>query len=323
MTTNKKKKRKTQQTMRYIQGALWILLLVAMVTIIFACVKHFRNAGKGTQVGGEISDVPTPSATETPEPTPTQTPTPEPTETPTPVPTETPTPTPTPEAEGGTPKPTKKPDQPVDPNAPKRVAFTFDDGPMSSLTLKFAEKLEEYGGHGTWFVIGNRISDVTGPQLATLDRNGHEVAIHAYTHQHMFHECDEATYRAELSKTDAAIRKYVDKPISLMRPVGGSITNARASECPYAVILWSVDSNDWRYKQRTTETQRKENVDKIVNNVMSSVKDGSIVLMHEIYENSYEAFCIIADRLAAQGYEFVTVSELLNNPTPGYKYYKR
>ena len=54
---------------------------------------------------------------------------------------------------------------------------------------------------------------------------------------------------------------------------------------------------------------------------MEDVKPGSIILMHEIYENSYLAFCEIIERLADQGYEFVTVSELLQNPELGYKYY--
>ena len=75
---------------------------------------------------------------------------------------------------------------------------------------------------------------------------------------------------------------------------------------------------------RKTESQRRENVDAIVNNVLSAVKDGDIVLMHDLYENTLEAFCILADKLKAQGYGFVTVSELLelNAQSVGKKYFR-
>jgi peptidoglycan/xylan/chitin deacetylase (PgdA/CDA1 family) len=75
--------------------------------------------------------------------------------------------------------------------------------------------------------------------------------------------------------------------------------------------MWSVDSNDWKYKG--TGSERQQNINTIVNNVLSNVSDGDIVLMHEIYENSYEAFCIIARELDRQGYEFVTIEELLGD----------
>ncbi len=298
-----------------------LIMVIAIVAFGGACAK------KDVPSSGEVTEIPkkpTATSTATPEPTATATPTATHTPTPTPEPTATPTvtPTATPEVTKG-PRPTKKPSVTPDPNAPKKVAFTFDDGPYGKLTPKFAEKLAEYGGHGTWFVVGNRINDKTGAQLREIAEQGNEIAIHAYTHEYMFNKCSEAIYREELEKTANAIKKWVAGEITLMRPVGGAITKERVESCPYAVILWSVDSNDWRYKKRDTETQKQENIQKIVDNVMKSVGDGDIILMHEIYDNSYEAFCIIIDKLAAQGYEFVTVSELLNDPTSGYKYSQR
>ena len=102
-----------------------------------------------------------------------------------------------------------------------------------------------------------------------------------------------------------------------MRPVGGRITSERISDCDYAVIMWSVDSNDWKYK-----SEGDGNVQTIVNNVMSQVQDGSIILMHDIYENTYLASKDILKQLHDQGYEVVTVSELLGNPKAGVKYSK-
>lgn len=328
MKSNERKRAvNIQRSFRMISVLMGVMMVVVLSAIIVACAKHGKEvpAGGSITVTGEVSV--TNAATISPEAssTPTDSPTPVPTDSPTPVPTDSPTPTPTntptpePTATQGV-KPTKKPTVTPDPNSPKRVAFTFDDGPHSTLTLKFAAKLEEYGGHGTWFVVGNRINEKTGPQLTTISENGHEVAIHAYTHEYKFDRCSEDIYQSEMTKTAAAISKYVAEDITLMRPVGGLITKERTDASPYAIIMWSVDSNDWRYKKRDTDAQRKENVDKIVENVLKTVGDGDIILMHEIYENSYEAFCILVEELDARGYEFVTVSELLNDPTPGYKY---
>ena len=105
-----------------------------------------------------------------------------------------------------------------------------------------------------------------------------------------------------------------------MRPVGGRITSERTKNCGYSVIMWSVDSNDWKYK---TPAGNSENIDTIVNNVMSGLKEGSIILMHDIYENTYEALKIILERISKEGYEVVTVSELLGNAEAGVKYSQR
>ena len=107
-----------------------------------------------------------------------------------------------------------------------------------------------------------------------------------------------------------------------MRPIGGNITKERIDSCPYSVIFWNVDSEDWKNKQRGSEEEAAQNIQTIVQNVMSTVGDGKIILMHEIYRNSYEAFCIILDELYQQGYEVVSVTELIGADTikPGQKY---
>ena len=208
----------------------------------------------------------------------------------------------------------------------KRVAFTFDDGPQSTLTYKYVDKLKEYGASATFFVVGNTISKSRGAAMAYAAENGCEIGIHSYTHTKAlyYHTCTEAEYFRDMQQCADAIGKYVSAPIRLMRPPGGNITADRVKICPYSVILWNVDSNDWRYKSRTDAATIEANINTIVENVMSTVDDGDIVLMHEIYENSYEAFCIIIERLYAEGYEVVSVSELIgDNLQPGQKYYSR
>ncbi len=203
----------------------------------------------------------------------------------------------------------------------KRVAITFDDGPHNDWTILIARELEKYGFHATFFVVGNRVGGAKceyhgNPAVTYLYQNGHEIGIHGYTHKKHYNNCSDADYEYEISETVSAIKEYCSEyEPRLMRPIGGSITNARIEASPYSIINWSIDSEDWNYK-----SNKKGNVDIIVKNVMSSVKDGDIILMHDIYENTYEAVKIILARLHAEGYEVVTVSELLGEPQPGTKY---
>ena len=204
-------------------------------------------------------------------------------------------------------------DEPTQPK--KRVAFSFDDGPHYSLTYKFVDKLKEYNATATFFVVGDRLTASGGAAIQYAYENGCEIGLHSYTHDSSLYydRCTDEEYFEDMQKTADAILKYVDTEITLMRPTGGNISKERIPICPYSVILWSVDSNDWRYRDRTDEATIEANIETIVNNVMSEIKDGDIVLMHEIYQNSYEAFCIIIERLYADGYEIVSVSELLGD----------
>ena len=79
--------------------------------------------------------------------------------------------------------------------------------------------------------------------------------------------------------------------------------------------MWDVDSEDWKYKYSpdASNSVKNENAQRIVDNVMENVQDGSIILMHDIYESTYDATVLILARLYAEGYEVVTVSELLGS----------
>ena len=204
----------------------------------------------------------------------------------------------------------------------KMVAFTFDDGPSTKYTRKIVDKLNSYGGRGTFFVIGNLIGEINGSNIKYAADNGCEIGIHAWSHEYNYSKCSEENYNREINKTADVIRKYIpDYDIKLMRPVGGAISSERIDGSPYSVINWSVDSNDWRYKKQDEATA----VDNIYNNIMQDIEDGDIILMHEIYDNSWAGFCKVIDELHAQGYQFVTVSELFAEEglEPGKKYLKR
>lgn len=198
----------------------------------------------------------------------------------------------------------------------KYIAITFDDGPSAQYTTKIVDKLKEHNASATFFIVGNRVDAKTGAAIKYATENGSEIAVHGYTHTVSYSKCSEEVYKEELSKTAEVIEKYTGKKPTMMRPIGGAITKERTASCPYSVILWNIDSEDWKNK-------KDGQVNNIVNNVMPHVADGKIILMHEIYKNSYEAFCIIIDKLYEQGYEVVSVSELIgrDNIKPGTKYY--
>lgn len=207
--------------------------------------------------------------------------------------------------------------QPEDPPK-KRVALTFDDGPQhyEERTKALVDELAKYGFAATFFVVGNRISG--GDAISYAVENGCEIGIHGYTHDsnHYYDTCTDERYEEELERTRQAILAEVPGyDIKLMRPIGGRITSARVRECPYAVIGWDVDSCDWenKYYSGISDEEAERRINTIVENVMSEVEDGSIVLLHDIYESTYDAAVIIIQRLYEAGYDLVTVSELLGD----------
>ena len=220
-------------------------------------------------------------------------------------------------------------DIPADAAPRKRVAMTFDDGPHNVRTREIVDELDKYGFTATFFVVGNRVDGGEysgGKTVKYVIDHGHEVGIHGYTHNYYYDRCTDAEYANEINKTAAAIKSYApDYNIKLMRPVGGYITGERVQSSPYSVIMWNTDSFDYKSAyfpddERYTDEEKTAMVNTIVENVMSNVKDGSIILMHDIYLSTSHATAIILERLNAEGYEVVSVSELLGDPQPGVKY---
>ena len=210
----------------------------------------------------------------------------------------------------------------------KRVAMTFDDGPHNVRTKEIVDELDKYGFTATFFMVGSRIDGTEYNGAKTVKcviEHGHEVGIHGYSHKVYYDRCTDEEYKNEIEKTAKAIKAQVsDYNIKLMRPVGGYITDKRVQTSPYSVIMWNVDSFDYEHAYfpdtSLSEAEQKQYVSAIVDNVMSNVKDGSIILMHDIYLSTSHATAIILERLNAEGYEVVSVSELLGDPQPGVKY---
>ena len=212
-------------------------------------------------------------------------------------------------------------DAPVSGTPKKRVALTYDDGPHNVRTPQIVDELDKYGFHATFFVVGNRVDGTDyngGDAMLYAIEHGNEIGIHGYTHEYYYNKCSDKIYNSEINQTKQAIREQkTGYKIRLMRPIGGAITSARVEESPYSIILWDVDSEDWKYKYE------ENGVDVIVENVLENVSDGSIILMHDLYEATYEATVIILEELDRMGYEVVTVSELLGDERVAGEKYSR
>ena len=181
----------------------------------------------------------------------------------------------------------------------KYVALTFDDGPSGDLTKKLLEGLAARDVTSTFFVCGYRLKYYpTIPQLV-LD-GGHELALHTFNHPNL-KELSREEIRKELQSTWNLLPEGSN--VTLMRPPGGNYNNRVKEVCKemgLAIMLWSLDTRDWA----------TNNVDEVVNKIVSKVKDGDVILMHELKNSSIEAALKAIDILKAQGYEFVTVSQL-------------
>ena len=244
------------------------------------------------------------AATGTPRTAPTVPPTPTPTPTPTPAPTPEPTPTPTP-----TPDPNRK-----------LVALTFDDGPSPTYTEPFLDIIEKYGVHVTFFLLSSAIHDDNHATVQRMIDLGCEIGCHGLNHDRMVNFSRRENYkRFEATKNE--INSCIEGgyvPI-LMRPPGGQHNaDARhgAADAGLAVIMWSVDSCDWQLKNKEKELAL----------VKQKIKDGSIVLFHDRMQATLDTIDELIPWLWEQGYELVTVSELIRaggeEPVPG-KVYKQ
>jgi polysaccharide deacetylase family sporulation protein PdaB len=189
------------------------------------------------------------------------------------------------------------------PTSRKVVALTFDDGPVSTTTPEILNILKEKNIKATFFVVGEQVKRF--PTLVSREiAEGHEVGNHTYTHP-MVANLQESMIEEELKNTEKEILKVAPKP-TLFRPPGGFYNKKIikiAKDREYSTILWSIDPVDWRSPP----------VGDIVDLVIKDVKPGSIILLHDgkYPSTTPEALWFIIDILESRGYEFVTVSELL------------
>lgn len=184
----------------------------------------------------------------------------------------------------------------IDPNLPV-VALTFDDGP-SKYTTDILEFLKENDACATFFVVGNKAKTFSNT-LNTMIKNGNEIGNHSYSHKWLSRLSTE-NIKSEINLTQNTIESITNYTPKLLRPTYGSINKKLRNSTNLKIILWNVDTKDWKLKSS----------EEIAKRALNSIEDGDIVLMHDMYERTYNALKIIIPALKEKGYQFVTVSEL-------------
>ena len=188
----------------------------------------------------------------------------------------------------------------IDPTRPM-VALTYDDGPSSTATPRILKCLQDNGGRATFFMVGKQV--VKSPDvLKQMVAQGCEVANHTYDHTLMT-KVSPSELANQLVATNQVVSDACGISPVLMRPCGGAKTDAGmniAGAISMPAILWSIDTLDWKTRDAS----------QTITNVLDNVKDGDIILMHDLYESTAEASETIIPELVSRGFQLVTVSEL-------------
>lgn len=207
--------------------------------------------------------------------------------------------------------PREAPPRPINCTQAKCIALTFDDGPCKD-TARLLGILKNRGVRATFFLVGQNVTefpDVARQELA----DGHELGNHSWNHANLL-ALSTAGIRSQIARTQEAIQKLVGITPKVFRPPYGN-TNARvasvARQFGLPQFLWEVDPLDW--KDRNTATVERR--------VLGGTQRGDIVLMHDVHPTTVTAVPDIIDKLAKEGFVFVTVSELFGGQlTPGREY---
>lgn len=194
----------------------------------------------------------------------------------------------------------------------KLIAITFDDGP-GAYTAQLLDELAARDVKATFFVSGYRAANYP-ETLKRMVSEGHQLASHTQNHENL-NTLSAAKIADEISRTqDYITAAGGDNPAYIRPPYGNANKTVRA-QAPSPLINWSVDPEDWKY----------HNADTVCKNILAGSYDGAIILVHDIYQTSVNGALAAIDKLLEQGYEFVTVRDLLLRrgitPEAGVMYY--
>lgn len=185
-----------------------------------------------------------------------------------------------------------------DPNAKqKMVALTYDDGP-GDRTPELLECLKANNAKATFFVVGEQIES----RQDTIKQEyeyGMEIGSHTYTHPTLTHLSSEEIV-SEMNKNDELVKSLTGFTMEIMRPTGGGVNDTVSASVGKPMVNWDVDTLDWKTKDPANTVQV----------ALEQVKDGSVILMHDLWPETVDASLELIPKLIEQGYKLVTVSEL-------------
>lgn len=180
-----------------------------------------------------------------------------------------------------------------------KIAITFDDGPHPHYTQQLLDGLKDRGVKATFFVTGEHAEEYPNI-IRRMNEEGHLIGNHTYSHIQLTNG-NRQTYKEELIQTNEIISHITGKEVLFVRPPYGSWDKSLEKDLNMFPVLWNIDPLDWC----------SDNVSCIVTKVCSKAGENDIILMHDCYDSSVTAALQIVDELMAQGYEFVTVDEIL------------
>ena len=178
------------------------------------------------------------------------------------------------------------------------IALTFDDGPNHN-TSRVLDILEKYNVKGTFFILGCNV-DGNEKIIERMHSLGMELGNHMYSHKLLTRLEDEVII-GELKKVDDLVFDIIGEYPTLIRPSYGTFNKRIKGLMDRSIIIWNVDTLDWKY----------HNSERIAQRVLKDVDDGDIILMHDIYRATANSLEIVIPKLLEDGYQLVTVSELL------------
>ncbi|MBR3317884.1 MAG: polysaccharide deacetylase family protein [Atopobiaceae bacterium] len=193
----------------------------------------------------------------------------------------------------------------------KYVALTFDDGPSDVNTPQYLDILDRYGVKATFYNLGENTQTYQNIAREVLAR-GHQLCNHTMAHNQLT-AVDNDTIRREIATSAEVIQNVTGLATTHLRPPYGDFTERSwlaSGGTITASVRWTGDSQDWRYTGMTDS----ETITTIVNNSLLNIHSGSIILMHDGGGGGAQdvaALPKIIERLQAEGYKFVTISDLM------------
>lgn len=183
----------------------------------------------------------------------------------------------------------------------KYVALSFDDGPAGKITESLLDGLARADVKATFFLCCYRMEQY--PQVVQrMAEEGHEIGVHGCSHNY-FTRMSKEDLQNELRCSKNTIKTLTGSPPVLLRPPGGlyneSVLDAAEKE-ELSLILWGMDPEDWDPAKRGSTTKQ----------VIHKVKNGDIVLLHDLSRENVQAALEIIEILKQEGFRFCTVSQL-------------
>lgn len=182
----------------------------------------------------------------------------------------------------------------------KCVALTFDDGP-GRYTDELLDILDENDAKATFYLLGSKLDSYTAEVERMVDED-HEVGNHTWDHADLA-DLSAGEIKEDLDRTDKAIKDVTGQMPTTMRPPYGSLSDTARETIDKPMLLWDVDTLDWQHRDPETT----------VDIAAEETDEGSVLLFHDIHETTVDAIPDVLDTLSEDGYEFVTVDEMMGS----------